>query len=125
VSIARIDTRTQAKLRHHQSFDRFGFVFKNGAKQVRARVPMHQPMGQFVHQSQEFLLRALAGAHQNQVAEYSARDALGQGRAHQAGAIALGVEFQRANVMEDRGQRRILFSHSIADHHAPRVCARR
>jgi hypothetical protein len=66
-------------------------------------------MGQFVHQSQKFLLRALADAHQNQIAENSARDALGQGRAHQAGAIALGVEFQRANMMEDRGQRRILF----------------
>ncbi len=70
---------------------------------------MHQPMGQFVHQRQELLLRALAGAHQNAVAENSARDALGQHRSHQAGAIALGVAFQRANVMEDRGQRRILF----------------
>jgi len=78
-------------LRHHQSLDRFGFVFKNSAKQLSARVPMHQPMSQFVHQSQEFLLRALAGAQQNEVAENPARDALGQCRAHQAGAIALGI----------------------------------
>jgi len=52
---------------------------------------MHQPMGQLVHQRQELLLRALTGAHQNEVAENSARDALGQCRAHQAGAIALGI----------------------------------
>jgi hypothetical protein len=94
---------------HHQCLDRFGFVFKKSAQQMRGRIAMHQPMGQLVHQRQKLLLRALTGAHQNEVAKNSARDALGQGRAHQAGAAALGVQLQRANVMEDRGQRRIPF----------------
>jgi len=61
-------------------------------------------MSQFVHQSRQFLLRALAAAHQNEVAENPSGDTLGQAGAHQPGAIALGVEFQGANVIEDRGQ---------------------
>ncbi|MGO9037209.1 MAG: hypothetical protein ACLQKH_04440 [Steroidobacteraceae bacterium] len=69
---------------------------------------MHQPVGKFVHQRRKFLLRTLTGAHQNEVAQNPAGDAFGQSGAHQAGATALGIEFQASDVMGDRGQRKIL-----------------
>ncbi|MGC1386901.1 MAG: hypothetical protein WA807_02720 [Steroidobacteraceae bacterium] len=69
---------------------------------------MHQPVGEFMHQRREFLFRTLTGAHQNEVAQNPAGDAFGQSGAHQAGATALGVEFQASDVIEDCGQRKIL-----------------
>jgi len=52
---------------------------------------MCQPVRQFVHERQQFLLWSQACAQRNEVAENPAMHALGQTRAHQASAVALNV----------------------------------
>jgi hypothetical protein len=78
---------------------------------------MCEPMHQFVHQRQQFLFWTQAAAQRNEVAADAAMHPLGQRGAHQAGAAALNVAFERTNVVEDR-------SHGVtpcfwrAPHHA-------
>jgi hypothetical protein len=52
---------------------------------------MCQPVRQFVHERQQFLLWSQACAQRNEALEHSAMHALGQSRAYQASAVALNV----------------------------------
>ena len=71
-------TPRQSKTRHHQRLDRFGFVFKDSKGLISGQPSVCQPMRQFVHKRQQFLLRIKIHAQRNEITEDSAMHRLGQ-----------------------------------------------
>src|SRR6267154_5042715 len=64
---------------------------------------MRQPMSQFMHQGQQFLLGIQVRPQHDEIAEHPAVHRFWQRRAHQAGTATFDVGLERTNVVEDRG----------------------
>ena len=89
----------QAQLRHHQRLDRFGLVLEDRAVEGQRSLPVHEPVGELVHEHAQLLVRGQPAAQHNLITSLAAVQAVRKRHAAQAQASSTRKRLQGVNVL--------------------------